>query len=380
MKAMDRLSFHLNGRLEDLKRAKAKGRKIIGYPGGGYFPEELVLAAGAVPVGLIRGGEHRAVELSSAYVTRWIDTFCRAQIGYGISGEDPWYEILDLLVIPITDNNVRAMSDVLAYHTDMAIFPFGVPHTKEESSYRYYRHGVTRIKEKLESVTGVQITEDRLKDAIRLCNRERALFKEISLMRKANPPPISAKQFVALNHASFFADKEIMVEILETVQAEIKEGNPPYPPGAPRILLTGSTLAMGDEKVLDLIEKAGGVVVMEDFFEGIRPYWESVRVDGDPIEAISECYFLRRVPPAWFRPGTERLDFLIHLARDYQVAGVIWYLLMYRESYKIESYYFPNLLRKETGLSMMTIESDYDPSEIEAMRTRIETYIETIKV
>jgi benzoyl-CoA reductase/2-hydroxyglutaryl-CoA dehydratase subunit BcrC/BadD/HgdB len=52
---------------------------------------------------------------------------------------------------------------------------------------------------------------------------------------------------------------------------------------------------------------------------------------------------------------------------------------MYREAYKLESYYFPEILKKETGLSMLTVESDYDPSEAGQIRTRIETYIDSIR-
>ena len=96
------------------------------------------------------------------------------------------------------------------------------------------------------------------------------------------------------------------------------------------------------------------------------------------MENLAECYFMQRVVPAWFRPGRERLDFLITLAKDFKVAGVIWYQLMYRESYKLESYYFPERLTKETSLPMLTIESDYDAAEVGPMRTRIETFMETI--
>ena len=67
------------------------------------------------------------------------------------------------------------------------------------------------------------------------------------------------------------------------------------------------------------------------------------------------------------------------LAKDFHVDGVIWYHLMYRESYKIESYYFPDILKKETGLNMLTVESDYDATETGPLQTRIETFIETIR-
>ncbi len=378
MEIMHKLASHLKTRLVELNRAKQQGRKIVGYTPGGYLPEELILASGAIPICLIRGGDHSVVELTGAYLCRWIDTFCRAQIGYAVSGDDPYYSIVDLLAIPITDNHIRAISDITDHSTDIEVFPFGVPHMKEESTFSYYLHGITRLKAKLEALTGTEITKPKLREAISLCNRERELFREISLMRKSGPVPISSRDFVALNHASFLADKEVMVEILESLYKELK-GRIALPDGHPRILLTGSTLAMGDSRVLDLIDEAGGEVVIEEFAEGIRPYWENVNPDGDLMKALAECYFMQRVPPAWFRPGNERRDFLIKLAKDFNVDGVIWYQLMYRESYKTESYYFPDKLKRDTGLRMLTVESDYDPSEMGPLRTRIETFIETIR-
>ena len=296
MEAMDKLSAHLRTRLVDLRKAKEDGRKIIGYTPGGYLPEELVLASKAIPVCFIRGGDHSAVELAGAYICRWIDTFCRAQIGYGVSRDDPYYSIVDLLAIPITDNHIRAVSDVLDYNTDIEIFPFGVPHMKEKTTLNYYLHGITRLKAKLEELTGVEITESKLREAISLCNRERELLGKISLMRKSESVPISSKDFVALNHGSLLADKEFMVEILKSLYNELKKQAAPLSKG-PRILLTGSTLALGDYKILDMVEEAGGLIVIEEFAEGIRPYWESVKLNGGLMKALADCYFMRRVPP-----------------------------------------------------------------------------------
>jgi len=375
---MERLNDHLKNRLADLSKAKAEGGKIVGYTPGGYMPEELILACGAIPLGIIRGGDHSMVEAAGAYICRWIDPFCRAQIGYGTSGEDPYYNIIDLLVVPVTDNNIRAISDILAYNTDMNIYPFGVPHKKDESSLKYYLTKIERLKKKLEDFTGVEITESKLQESIRLCNRERELLKEISLMRKSESLPLNSKDFITLNHASFIADKEFMVDHLESLVKELRKQAPGSGNG-PRILLTGSTLAQGDYKVPDIIEEAGGRVVMEEFAEGIRPYWEEVKPEGDLMKNLAHSYFMQRVPPAWFRPGRERLNFLVDLAKDFHVDGVIWYHLMYRNSYKIESYYFPDILKRETGLSMLTVESDYDATETGPLQTRIETFMETIR-
>jgi len=378
MEAMDRLSAHLKNRLAELGQARKEGGKVVAYTPGGFLPEELVLASGAIPVGLIRGGDHSMVEMAGGYICRWIDTFCRAQIGYGTSGEDPYYNIADLLIVPSTDNHIRAVSDVLDYYTDLNIFPFGVPHKKDEPATKYYLHGITRVKQKLEELTGNKITDEKLREAIALCNRERELLREISLMRKSESAPISSREFVALNHGSYLADKKLMVEILESLVKELK-GKTASPQKGPRILFTGSTLALGDGKVLDLTEDAGGVIVMEEFAEGLRPYWEDVKANGDLMESLVDCYFTRRIPPAWFRPARDRLDFLVKLAKEYNTAGVIWYQLMYRESYKTESYYFPGILEKGAGIPIIILESDYDANEVGQMRTRIETFVESIR-
>jgi benzoyl-CoA reductase/2-hydroxyglutaryl-CoA dehydratase subunit BcrC/BadD/HgdB len=378
MKSLDKLDSHLKTRLLDLSKAKEQGRKVIGYPAGGYLPDELVLACDAIPICFIQAGGNAVLRDAGNYVCRWFDPFWRSQIGYLTSRKNPYYEIVDLIAIPITDNHVRAFSNTAGFYTpELESFVFGVPHVKDKLALDYYLQGINRLKKKLEELTGIEITDSRIRQSIELCNRERALLKEISLMRKSENFAVTSKDFVALNHGSFLADKETIIGILESFIKEVKD-SPPLSNNGPRILLTGSTLAQGDSKVMDIIEDTGGTIVMEEFAEGIRPYWGKVKLEGNLMANLADSYFMERVCPGWFRPGTERLDFLVRLARDYSAAGLIWYQLMYRESYKVESYFFPDKLKKETGLPMLVLESEYDAKETGPMKTRIETFMETI--
>lgn len=378
MEAMKKLSDHLATRLIELTHMQGKGTKLIGYTPGGYMPEELVYACGAVPVGLIRGGDPEPVAESAAYVPRFIDTFCRSQIGYRMLGEEPLYQMIDLLVVPVTDHNIKAIADCFNFFADANVFRFGVPHQKDEHAFEYYLAGLHKLKEKLEEFTGNKIENGRLREAIDLCNKMRALLREISLLRLSEQPPITGQEFVRLNHASFIADKTVLISVLESIHEELKK-RPTASPKGPRILLTGSTLAMGDYKVLDMTEEAGASIVVEEFAEGVRHYWENVQVNGDLMESLADRYFRRRMPPAWFRPSRERLDYLIELARDFNVDGIIWYQLMYRSSYDIQSFYFEKILKKELDIPMLKIESDYDVSERGPLRTRIETFVEIIR-
>ena len=378
MEAMGKLSNHLATRVTELARLRKNGTRLIGYAPGGYMPEELVYAAGAVPVGLIRGGDPEPVAESAAYVPRFIDTFCRAQIGYRMLGEEPLYQMIDLLVVPVTDHNIKTIADCFNFFANANVFRFGVPHQKDEHAFVYYLAGLRKLKEKLEEFTGNQIEDARLKEAIDSCNRMRELLKEISLLRLSERPPIAGREFVRLNHASFIADRRVFIDVLESVLRELRE-KPPSAPKRPRILLTGSTLAMGDYKVLEMAEAAGASIVIEEFAEGMRHYWENVQANGDLMQALADRYFRRRVPPAWFRPSRERLDHLITLARDFRVDGIIWYQLMYRSSYDIQAFYFEKMLKKELDIPMLKLESDYDVSERGPLRTRIETFVEIIK-
>lgn len=377
MDAMGRLSAHMEERYLELRKKRKEGVKIIGYTPGGYMPEELVYASGAIPVCLLRGGDHEAVAESAAYIPRFIDTFCRSQIGYRMLEEEPLYQMVDLLVVPVTDNNMRAIAECWSFYTDVEVFRYGVPHNKEEDAYDYYLEGLNLLKEKLEGFTGNKIDDGKLKKAIGLWNRMRSLFKEISLLRKSDKLPISGQEFVRLCHASFIADMPVFVEILESLVQELKKKEGKELSG-PRLLMTGSTLAMGDYKMFDLVEGAGSDIVIEEFAEGVTEYWENVQADGDLIKSLADRYFMKRLPPAWNRPSGERIDYILGLAKDFRADGVLWYQTMYRDGYDIQSFYFEKKIKERADLPMLKIETDYDVSEKGPFRTRIEAFVEML--
>jgi benzoyl-CoA reductase/2-hydroxyglutaryl-CoA dehydratase subunit BcrC/BadD/HgdB len=375
VKLMESLSTYLEGRTSELRRLQKEGKKIVGYIPGGFMPEELVWASGAIPVGLFRGGDNEAVLKSLEYLPRFVDTFSRSQIGYWAL-EEPLYRMADLVVIPCTDKNITTISDCWEMWTEANLFKLGIPHNnKTDYGFRYYLEGLYSLKEELEKLTGNPITEDKLRREISLSNRIRLLLRQISEMRKSERPPISGRDFISLHHASFHTDRDFMVTFLESLSQELKgkEGKK-----GPRIFLIGSSLAEGDYKVYDLLKPTGADIVIEDFSEGMMPYWQEVENDGNLMEALADGYFRKRTPlPAFFRPAEERITFLLKLAKEFKVDGVIWYSMLYREAYDIEGVYFGRLAEKE-GLHFIKIASDYDAAERTPLRTRIEAFVESI--
>jgi benzoyl-CoA reductase/2-hydroxyglutaryl-CoA dehydratase subunit BcrC/BadD/HgdB len=317
---------------------------------------------------------------SEAHLFRLLDSFCRSQIGYRSLGKEMLYQLPDLLVVPITDRNITAIADSWEFSTDVEIFKYGVPRYKGvKHAFEYYVEGLELLKQRLEKLTGIKIKNEKLKEELELSNRINHQLEAISLTRKSQYPGISGKDFIRLNHASYYTDRYVLLSALESISQEITGGEYRQNEGT-RIMLVGSTMAEGDYTVVDLLEQAGANIVIEEFSEGIRPYQNRIATDGDLIRNIADAFLEKRVPPAVFHSVMkERFDYLFRLIKEFKVKGVVWYSLMYRDCYDREGLLFSRVLEKEVGIPFLKINSDYDAAETGQMRTRIETFIEMAK-
>ena len=374
------LANHLRDRTASLKEAKKKGVKIIGYFPGNYVPEEIIYASGAIPVCLTDGGNPHPADTALSVMPHIICPFARAQVGERVLKRNPYYNMLDMVVAPITCQHLKKVAELWEYFGDIEIFKLGIPHQYDgDFELEYYADRLRALKDRLQAFTGNEITDNKIGEAIKLYNRMRELLKNISLMRRGLSPPISALDFIKLNHASFYADPFFIVDVLESLHKELKKSQPTDKSNRPRLLLAGPNLARGDYKILELIEAAGGEVVIEELCEGMRYYWHRIENDGDPFQSLAKGYLRDRVPCAFMRSSTKkRLDFTLELIANFNVSGVIWYELQCCETYDQESYYFGKKMN-ERNIPMLIVESNYDVSDAGPLRTRIDAFIELVK-
>jgi benzoyl-CoA reductase/2-hydroxyglutaryl-CoA dehydratase subunit BcrC/BadD/HgdB len=375
-----RLAVHLIERPAQLREAQRKGVKVVGYFPGNYVPEELIYASGAIPVCLTRGGNAAASEAGLTVVPRVICPFARAQIGERIARTDPYYAMLDMLVAPITCQHLKKVAEVWEFQGGLEMFKLGIPQQcQDDFELEYFINRLKALKDRLQTFTGNEITDEKLSQAIRLYNRIKDGLKKISLLRRASPTPINALDFIHLNQASLYADPVVMVDILNSIYQELKKKQSAARTDAPRLLLVGPSLGYGDDTVLELVREAGGEVVIEELYEGMRYYWNTIPDEGDRLAALARGYLIDRLPPAFMRySARRRLDFNLDLIQKYQVAGVIWYQLLCCETYDAESYYFARKL-EEQNIPMLILESDYSTADTGQMKTRIEALIEVVK-
>jgi benzoyl-CoA reductase/2-hydroxyglutaryl-CoA dehydratase subunit BcrC/BadD/HgdB len=377
---LERLTAHLQDRPAKLQEMKEQGMKVVGYFPGNYVPEEIIYASGAVPVCLSAGGNLRPAEAALSVVPNIVCPFARAQIGEMMAKTNPYYTMVDAVVAPITCQHLKKVSEVWEYQGDLPVFKLGIPHQAEgDVELAYFTDRLRVLKKKLEALTGRQITDDSLSAAIDLYNKIRELFNDISLMRRNQSLPLTTLDFVKLNHASLYADPVLMAEELASVYAELRAGQRPRRADRPRLLVMGPNLAQGDYGIFDLVEKAGGEVVVEEFFEGIRNYRQEVRNDGDPVELLARSHLRERVPPAFARSSTRRrFEFALKLIEEFRVSGIVWYELLCCETYDQESYFFFTEMNKR-GVPVLVVESDYSPLDTGQLRTRLGAFMELVK-
>ena len=379
MQIFEKITAHLENRPTELKRLKEKGQKVIGYFPGDYVPEEIIYASGAIPVCLCHGGNPRPVGAALSVTTRFICPFARALIGDRLIGEQPLYNLVDMLVTPVTCQHLRRAADIWQHHSGLPVFRLGVPMENNEQGLKYYRDRLNDLNNKLQVFTGQAVTDESLWKAIELYNTLRSLLKKISLLRKNSAPAISTIDFIKLNHASFYADPVFMVDILSSLIKELERSvNEDEKGDNIRLLITGPNLAFGDYKVLEIANELGAQVVAEEFFEGVRYYWGNVEHAGSPVEALANRYLANKVPNGVMPAAASgRYDFIAGLAKDFKVDGIIWYQLLFCETYDIESYYFAHKM-KQLGIPVLKIQSDYDVLDRGSIKTRMEAFVEML--
>ena len=381
MEGMQRVVEHLRNRPEELAGLKAEGKKVVAHFIGDYLPTELIYAAGGVPLGLVHGGDPEAVDASAHAVWRYMCPFSRAMYGYHVLKEQKYFELFDLLAVPITCQHLRRTAELYEFYTDKTVFKLGIPQAYDgKRGLEYFKGGLNLFKEFLEGHTGNKITDATLGEAVDTYRRLRDGLKKISELRKSPRPPISSKDFIRLNHAAHLLDPKLMVDLLDSLYHDISQKEGPKRKG-PRILLTGPNIAMGDYKVLNLIEQSEAAVVIEDIAEGVLFYWENVAANGDPMDAIADRYITKRPNCAFNRPSMVRhFDFIEKLARDFSVDGVVWYQLRLCETWDMESHFLPERLKKmDRPIPMLKLESEYDIEDIVPMKTRVEAFVESLR-
>ncbi|MGE5293199.1 MAG: 2-hydroxyacyl-CoA dehydratase, partial [Solirubrobacterales bacterium] len=220
---------------------------------------------------------------------------------------------------------------------------------------------------------------------------ERSLRRQLAGLMKADHPPLTGRQLLQYKSSisgicADFAQYERALETYGPVGWGLPHRNPAEceksvgqaPPYRTRVLMTGVPMAHGAERVLDIVESHGGLVVAMDNCTGLKPILEDVdETATDPIVALAEKYF--RLPCSVMTKNNRRFDILRELAKEYRAQCVIDLIWQACLTYDVESFFVKQLAEKELGLPYLRIETDYSPSDSARIALRVEALFETVQ-
>ncbi len=354
--------------------AKAKGRRIVGIMCE-YTPRELIMAADAVPVCLC-GGSAEMIPPAEEHLPANLCPLIKSTYGYHLRKANPFLEMADLIVAETTCDGKKKMYELMGRTRPTYILELPQKPADSDAMAHWVRE-LHKLKNELEGRFGVKLTDEKIRQAIGTMNRERRLRRELAALMKLPSPPLTGRQLLDFKSSisGIDADFEQYAQAIALLKSEKADGRKN---SSVRVLLTGVPIVHEAERVLDIIESCGGLVVCMDNCTGLKPILEDVNEDAeDPILALAEKYF--RLPCSVMTKNDRRLQVLRELAAEYRpqcVIDLIWQACI---TYDVESYLVRELAEKELGLPYLRIETDYSPSDSARIALRVEALFETVR-
>jgi len=368
-------------RIKELREHAKNGGKIVATYCV-FVPEELVWAADGIPVGLCAGTQF-SVPMAEAVLPRNTCALIKSSFGFKLGRVCPYVQSSHLIVGETTCDGKKKMFEILNQY--QPVYVMEVPNKKTERSRQLWQGEVLAFKDVVEKLTGNKITAEKLGQAIDMVNQRSLALQRLYNLRRVRPVPVSGKDALLATQVSFYDDVKRDTQMLNALCDELDKrvavGQGVAPASAPRILISGSPMAIPNWKLHHILESAGAVVICEESCTGTCFFSDLVKPTpgnlDEQIKAIADRYM--NIHCACFTPNDERLDDVVKLAKEYQADGVVHYNLQFCHTYANEAIKIEQRLEKE-GIPLLRIETDYSDEDAGQLKTRIEAFLEMLKL
>ena len=382
MKYFDFVISEVHGlRIEEIVEAKKQGRKVIGTFCV-YVPEELILAVDGVCIGLCAGADVGTDE-AEKYMPKNTCALIKAFMGFKLAGLCPYVQTADLIVGETTCDGKKKAYELFDEMTNGKVYVMEIPNKKNKDGKILWRNEVKRFAAKLEDISGKKITLEKLKEASKLVNNKRKALQRLASLRSADPSPISGLDALLINQVAFYDDPVRFTvkvnELCDELTERVKSGKGVSLAGSPRILISGSPMAIPNWKIHAIVEGGGATIVGEESCVGERNF-ASLLDDNftsldDGMQKIAERYLT--INCACFTPNDERLTDIQNIAKRVKADGLLHYAIQFCTPYMMEATKVKKVADK-IKLPFLRIETDYSMEDMGQLKTRIEAFLEMI--
>ena len=360
----------------EVKRYKDKGMPIIGAYCS-YFPRELAMAIGAVPIGLCSSSDS-TVAIAEQTLPKNICPLIKSSYGFAVSDKCPFFYFSDVIVGETTCDGKKKMYELMADFKE--IYVMELPNRQSEQGLSLWKGEIIKFKEYLEEHFHTVITNEKIRHAIRVSNDNRRAMKELYEVMKLEPPPMTGKELFQVLYGYKYqfdlekASKELR-ELKEKVLAS--DRNEADCKKKPRILITGCPMGGDSAKLIDIIEENGGVIVAFENCTGAKALDRLIdEQDQDAYQALAKRYLATGC--AVMTPNDNRIELLGRIIDEYKVDGVVEMILQGCHSDNIEAVSVAHFVNEEKHIPYMDIVTDFSSADKGQRTTRISAFLEMI--
>ena len=344
-----------------------------------YTPLELFDAAGLACVGLC-GTSIEPIADAEKVLPKNLCPLIKSSYGFAYTEKCPYTYFCDFIVGETTCDGKKKMFELLNDIKETYVLHLPQSQKRAYAKEIWYQE-VKLLKEYMEEKYGIEITDEKLREAARKRNALREKQMELYAMQGAVPPAMKATEVMSTLAQGVFnfgvdAQYASYSAKVEEAKARYEAGERPVSEKAKRILLTGCPSTGVIQKVGQTIENNGGVIVCLDDCGGERTQKMLVDENADDIlRAISDRYL--EIHCSVMTTNEGRIENTKAMCEKYKVDGVVEMVLQACHTFNVEANQMQKMCDEE-GIPYMKLETDYSTTDSGQIETRLAAFIEML--
>ena len=369
--SLERLQRACANPREQLDRYLKQGKQVVGCFAP-YAPEELVHAAGLIPMGM--WGGRTELKLAKSYLPAFACPIMQANMELGLKGA---YQGISAVIIPTMCDTLRCMTQNWRFGMkDIPMIPIVYPQNRTSpASVDYLISEFETVLTILYTITGNMVSEKSMEEAIAVYNQHNATMREFDTAANDHLDVITPKVRHVVHKSAFFFEKGEHTALVQEIIAGLKE-LPAHHWTGNKIILAG--ILCEPEEVLDILEENQLAVVADDLAQESRQYrTDTPEKGGGALKRLALQWNARYGCSLIHELGKPRGKMLAKMCQETGAQGVISCMMKFCDPEEYDEPYLEADLRK-AGIHVMNIDIDPLNHSDEQVRTRVQSFCEML--
>ena len=354
---------------------KQEGKKVIGVLP--YFaPVELVVAAGMVPMG-IWGSNKKTIAQAKEYCATFYCTIAQLALEMLLDGT---LDQLDGIITPTICDTLRPMSQnfrvamegklpcIFLAHPQNRKPAFGLQFTVDQ-----YMH----VKSELEKISGNTITDEALRDAIKVMNRSRKARREFVKLAGQHPEAISAVERSAVLRSACFMEPAVHAQKLEELNEELSKL--PTSNWKGRKVVT-SGIICDNPKLLQIFDDNNIAIAADDVAQETRAFRVDASEEGDPMMALAQQFADQDYDVLLYDEHSNknrRADYVVQMVKESGAQGLVLFMQQFCDPEEMEYPYLKKAL-DDAGIPHIKLGVDQQMRDFGQASTAIQAFADVL--